>query len=88
MVPTNAGPGGCCCHLVLSCWNGPEGLVPELSLGFCATGLDGVQVRWVFVGSLMKVVEDQLSDQIRLMSKQLVAIDVEQCGLDVVAFVF
>ena len=47
----NAGLGGRCCHLVLSCWNGPEGLVPELSLEICATGLVGVQLsHWYRVG--------------------------------------
>ena len=39
----------------LPVFGGSEGLVPELSLGFCATGLDGVPVsRGVFVGSLMR----------------------------------
>ena len=28
----------------LSCWNGCEGLVAELSFESCATGLDGVQL--------------------------------------------
>ena len=29
---------GRCCHLTPSCWNRSEGLVPELSLVFCAIG--------------------------------------------------
>ena len=37
---------GRCCHLTPSCWNRSEGLVPELSLVFCASGTDGVQL-WV-----------------------------------------
>ena len=40
----NAGPGGRCCHLAISCRNRSEGLVPELSLIFCATGFDVVQL--------------------------------------------
>ena len=33
-------------HLVPRCCYGSEGLVSELSLIFCATGPDGVQVMW------------------------------------------
>lgn len=32
--------GGLCCHLRMSMCSGFEGLVPELSLNFCATGRD------------------------------------------------
>ena len=65
---------GRCCRLAISSGNRSEGLVPELSLGFCATGLDGVPVsrgvfvgslvRW-FVGSLMRCFVARLPDQIR-----------------------
>ena len=44
MQPNNAGPGGRCCHLAISCRNRSEGLVPELSLIFCATGFEVVQL--------------------------------------------
>ena len=40
----SAGPGGRCCRLVNSFWNRSEGLVPELSLIFCATGQECVQL--------------------------------------------
>ena len=36
---------GRCCHLAISSGNRSEGLVSELSLGFCATGFYGVQLR-------------------------------------------
>ena len=53
-MPISAGRGGRCCRLAISSGNRSEGLVPELSLGFCATGLDGVPVsRGVFVGLLV-----------------------------------
>ena len=46
---------GRCCRLAISSGNRSEGLVSELSLGFCATGLDGVPVsRGVFVGLLVR----------------------------------
>ena len=32
-------------HLALSCWKWFEVLVPALFLGFCAIGIDGVQLR-------------------------------------------
>ena len=35
---------GRCCHLAISSGNTPEGLVPELSLELCATGINGVQL--------------------------------------------
>ena len=38
------GVSGRCCHLVLSYGNRSEGLVPELSPDFCATGMTGVQL--------------------------------------------
>ena len=38
LLLTNDGISGRCCHLALSCRNRSEGLVPELSLEFCATG--------------------------------------------------
>ena len=38
------GLSGRSCHCVSSCCYGSEGLVPEMSLEFCATGLDGVQL--------------------------------------------
>ena len=73
-MPISAGRGGRCCRLAISSGNRSEGLVPELSLGFCATGLDGVPVsrgvfvgslvRW-FAGSLMRCFVARLSDQIR-----------------------
>ena len=64
---------GRCCRLAISSGNRSEGLVPELSLGFCATGLDGVPVsRGVFVGLLVCWFVDEVfcglivrSDQIR-----------------------
>ena len=31
---------GRCCHLALCRWNRSEGLVSELSLEFCATGMN------------------------------------------------
>ncbi len=40
----SAGPGGRCCRLVPNYGNKSEGLVPELSLGFCATGINGVRL--------------------------------------------
>lgn len=36
---------GCCCCLALSCRNSSEGLVPELSLVFCASGLNCGQLQ-------------------------------------------
>lgn len=39
-----AGLGGRCCLFSLSCKNRSEGLVPELSLGFCAIGLNYEQL--------------------------------------------
>ena len=36
---------GRCCHLGSSYRNRPDGLVPELSLGFCASGINCVQLR-------------------------------------------
>ena len=59
-----------------------------MSLDFCETGLDGVQVSWVIFGALTKVFEDRLSDQIRLMLEQGVLVDIEDCGFDVVRVVF
>ena len=64
---------GRCCHLAISSGNRSESLLPELSLGFCATGLDGVPVsRGVFVGLLVCWFVDEVfcgpiarSDQIR-----------------------
>ena len=64
---TKAGPGGCCCHLAISCGNSFETLVPVLSLGFCATGPDDVQVMQV----------DDRFDQVGLMGEQVVTVDVE-----------
>ena len=40
----SAGVSGRCCHLASYFGNRVEGLVPELSLEFCATGLKGVQL--------------------------------------------
>ncbi len=40
----SAGPGGRCCRLVPNYGNRSEGLIPELSLIFCATGFDVVQL--------------------------------------------
>ena len=40
----NAGHGGRCCHLASSFLNKFEALVPELSLVFCATGQELVQL--------------------------------------------
>ena len=37
-------PGGRCCHLTPSCRNWSKRLVSEISLEFCATGLDGEQL--------------------------------------------
>ena len=45
ILPTNAGPCGRCCHFASSCGNTSEGFVPELSLEFCATVINGVQVK-------------------------------------------
>ena len=44
ILPINTGLSGRCCHLATSYGNRSEGLVPELSLEFCASGLDGGQV--------------------------------------------
>ena len=41
---SNTGLGGRCCHLGANSCSGSEGLVPELSLECCATGLDGEQL--------------------------------------------
>ena len=38
------GVSGSCCHLVSSCRNRSEVLVPDLSLSFCAIGLNDVQL--------------------------------------------
>ena len=40
----STGLGGCGCHPAFSCRNRPEGLVPEFSLSFCATGQEYVQL--------------------------------------------
>ncbi|EHA63565.1 hypothetical protein Syn8016DRAFT_0606 [Synechococcus sp. WH 8016] len=40
----SAGPGGRCCQFALSCSNRSKELVPELSLAFCATGLNYEQL--------------------------------------------
>ena len=40
----SAGVSGRCCHFAFSYSNRLEGHVPELSLGFCATGINGVQL--------------------------------------------
>ena len=42
--PINAGPGGRCCRLRVFICRGYKGHVPELSLVFGATGLDGGQL--------------------------------------------
>ena len=38
ILPTNAGLGGSCCRLASCCWRLFEGLIPELSFVFWATG--------------------------------------------------
>lgn len=40
--------GGRCCHLAPSCRNRSAGLVPDISLEFCATEFDGVQLILLF----------------------------------------
>ena len=44
MLPISAGISGRCCHLAIGRGKRSEGLVPELSLVFCATGLNDVQL--------------------------------------------
>ena len=43
----SAGVSGRCCLFKRSCWNGSEGHVPELTLGFGATGFDDVQLIFI-----------------------------------------
>ena len=45
----STGPGGRCCHLRVSICSGFEGHVSELPPDFCATGLNGVQLRGVLL---------------------------------------
>lgn len=44
IAPGRAERSGCCCLFSLSCKNRSKELVPELSLGFCATGLNYEQL--------------------------------------------
>ena len=45
----SAGVCGRCCQLAPHCWYRSEGLLPDLSLGFCAIEIDPVQLRpWCF----------------------------------------
>ena len=81
----SVGHGGRCCHLALSYWNRSEGLVPEFSLEFCATGADVVQLRH---GMAMGLAEGIRADPIRseeigVMVDELIGGEVEDCGVDV-----
>ena len=78
---TRAGPGGRCCRLKISSWKRFEGLVPKWSLDICASSLNCVQLRhWITLMLLL--------NQIRLMLEEVVLVDIEDGGFDVVDVVF